>query len=82
MKKGEIITMDKDKKITTIAKLLTKCKAAGLTSEKDIIEIPASKFFSFSKEQKLSDEEANLFFELQEALKNKSLFCFLMGEQN
>ncbi|MGM9524555.1 MAG: hypothetical protein ACI3VU_09100 [Faecousia sp.] len=74
--------MDKDKRISTITKLLSKCKASRLTTEKDIIEIPASKFFSFSKEQRITDEEANLFFELQEALKNKALFSFLMGEQN
>lgn len=74
--------MDKDKRISTITKLLIKCKAAQLNTEKDIIEIPASKFFSFSKEQRITDEEANLFFELQEALKNKALFSFLMGEQN
>lgn len=74
--------MDKDKRISAITKLLSKCKAAQLITEKDIIEISASKFFSFSKDQKLTDDEANLFFELQESLKSKSLFSFLMGEQN
>lgn len=74
--------MDKDKRMSAITKLLSKCKAAGLITEKDVIEIPASKFFSLSKEQKLTDEEANLFFELQEVLKQKSLFTFLMGAQN
>lgn len=74
--------MEKDKTILAITKLLAKCKAAGFTTEKEIMDANASKFYTFCKEQKVTDEEATLFFKLQEALQNKTLFAFLMGESN
>lgn len=62
----------------SIGKVLEKCAANGLDTEKAITEISAKDFYKLS--QVMTRPEADLFFELQEAIQSKTLFAFFMKD--